>query len=116
MTGPMLPPGGAPPMQPPKPPTPPWTPFQTRPNDDEPRIAQLWVSRLSEVMSTVKYGAFSPAWRQPLEQKYAQAKQVLAQAQAAAQPQPGQGRPSAPEPQGPQKGPAPQPKPQGSAG
>ena len=82
------------PALPPLPPPPPapWTPFQTRPNDDEPQIAQIWVARLSKVISTVKYTQFSPAWREPLDAKYMGSRKVLA---AAAAPTPTGGTPPA---------------------
>lgn len=85
------------PPQPPQPPQipRPWTPFEPRPNDGEPEIAILWKLRLSKVMSTVKYSEAIPEWRQPLDQKYQMAMQVLAQAMAPA-PQPG--APGAPQP------------------
>jgi hypothetical protein len=88
------------PPTPPQPPQPiqiprPWTPFEPRPNDIEPEIAILWKIRLSKVMSTVKYSQSIPEWRQPLDQKYQTAMQVVQQAlapppQAAPQPQPHQ--------------------------
>lgn len=71
----------------------PWTPFEPRPNDAEPEIAVLWKIRLSKVMSSVKYSEANPNWRQPLDQKYQIALQVVQQAlapppQAAPPPQP----------------------------
>lgn len=79
---------------PPQPPQPvqvprPWTPFEPRPNDVEPEIAILWKIRLSKVISSVKYSQMTPEWRQPLDQKYQMALQVLTpppQPQPAAQP------------------------------
>lgn len=70
------------------PPVAPWTPFQPRPNDQEPAIAAMWLRRLSKVMSTVKYSAMPPEWRQALDEKYLAAGEVARQAQLAAQPQP----------------------------
>jgi len=72
-TGQMLPPL----PEPPPPPTPPWTPFQTRPNDSEMGVAQIWARRLSAVISTVKYAAMPPEWREPLDAKYQQAIQAI---------------------------------------
>ena len=94
-----------PPQQPQAPQVPrPWTPFDPRPNDIEPEIAILWKLRLSKIMSTVKYSEAIPEWRQPLDQKYQMAMQVVAQAMAPA-PQPGapgQSAAQSPHPQQPQ--------------
>lgn len=54
----------------PTPPKPPWTPFQTRPNDDEPGVAAIWARKLSNIISTVEYAEADPAWREPLDAKY----------------------------------------------
>lgn len=90
------------PPAPPQPPQPvqiprPWTPFEPRPNDAEPEVAILWKIRLSKMISSVKYSEADPNWRQPLDQKYQIAAQVIAQAlapppQAAPQPQPQRAR------------------------
>jgi hypothetical protein len=72
-------------MQPPQPPTPPWTPFQPKLNDSEPLIAALWVKKLSNVMSTVKYDQFkakSPLWIQPFDEKYNAARNAVAAVQS----------------------------------
>lgn len=89
---------------PPKPPTGPWTPFQSRPNDNEMGIAQIWARKLSAVISSVKYAAMPPEWREPLDAKYQQA------VQAATPPAPQPGAPSqapSPPPPPPQAGAAP---------
>lgn len=75
----------------------PWTPFQARPNDAEPPIAAQWMRRLSAVISSSRYDAMPPEWRQPLDQKYQQAVQIVQQAQAAQQ----QGASTNPYAQGP---------------
>lgn len=98
-----------PPPQLPPPPPAPWSPFQPRPNDTEPDIAQLWVRRLSKVISSVKYDKMPPLWRQPLDQKYMGARQVL-QA-ASAPPPPPNGPPGAPPPGGGPGAPPGAPKP-----
>lgn len=72
------------PMAPP--PQSPWTPFEPRPNETEPAIAQIWMRRLSNVMSTVKYSSQPVEWRQCLDLRYEAARQVVGQAQAAQQP------------------------------
>lgn len=60
----------------------PWTPFPPKPNDTEPAIAKLWMRRLSRLMSTAKYFSFPPEWRQVVELKYGEARQIVAAATA----------------------------------
>lgn len=76
---------GGPPQapQPLPPPQRPWTPFDPRPNDSEPLIAQKWMTRLSKVISTVKYSAATPEWRQVLDEAYTTARAAVAAAQPA---------------------------------
>lgn len=78
--------GMAPPPAPqltPEPPAP-WHPFQPRPNDSEPPIAQLWQYRLSRVMSSVKFNSFGPEWAAPLTMRYQAAVTVMQQVAALA--------------------------------
>ncbi len=63
----------------------PWTPFPPRPNDSEPRVAQVWVEKLSNAMLSPEYTAQPPEWRAMLEQRYVRARQEL---QAATTPPP----------------------------
>jgi len=96
-----------PPPQLEPPPQAPWSPFEPRVNDDDPDIAVLWKRRLSKVISSVRYSAMDPMWRQILDQKYLAARDVVAQSMMA-QAQPSvTGQP----PQEEQK-----PQPQGVAG
>lgn len=92
MTGPMMPQS---PAQPPAPPKPPWTPFQTRPNDSELQVAAIWARKLSAVISSAKYAAFPPEWREPLDAKYKAAIQAITPP-----PQPEQTGKPGPKPQG----------------
>lgn len=62
-----------------------WNPFQPRPNDTEPKIAQLWTRKLSEAMSTAKYESFPPEWRALGDQQYMAARQAAAMASAGQQ-------------------------------
>lgn len=71
----------------------PWTPFDPRPNDGEPEIAILWKIRLSKIISSVKYAEAIPPWREPLDQKYLMATQVIT---AALAPPPQAGAPGQP--------------------
>lgn len=98
LTGQPIPPA---PQLPPPPPQP-WSPFQPRPNDSDPNVAHLWMRRLSKVISSVKYDQMPPLWRQPLDQKYLAAQQVMAAAMA---PPPAPGGPpnGPPGPGGPPK-------------
>lgn len=98
MTAPMpagLPPQGSvprgTPQGPPPPPKPPWTPFQARPNDQEPQIAAIWARRLSQIISSTEYLEADPAWREPLDAKYKAAIQILT---PPAPPAPPQGQPN----------------------
>jgi hypothetical protein len=75
-----------------------WTPFQPRPNDTEPRIAAIWMRKLSDAMSTVKYDRYrkeAPQWVALFDQQYMTARQAVALAQAAAQPKAPAPHPSA---------------------
>lgn len=75
------------------PPVAPWSPFAPRPNDTEPKIAELWMKRLSRVISTVKFDAMPPEWRECLVEKYEAARLVVAQSQQPApQPTPAKGQ------------------------
>ena len=79
---------------PPEPPKPPWTPFMSRPNDNEMSIASSWARKLSIVISSVKYAAMPPEWREPLDTKYGMAVKA-----ATPPPPPETGKPG-PKPQG----------------
>lgn len=82
------------------PPVAPWSPFQPRPNDTEPKIAEMWMTRLSRVISTVKFDAMIPEWRECLVEKYEATRQVVAQSQQPAPPPQAPGK-SAPKKQEP---------------
>ena len=89
------------PVQTPKP----WTPFQPRPNDNEPGISALWMRKLSRLMSTTEYGKFGPEWTDVLNRQYSAMRQAAAIA-SGAMPASGAPRPAA----------APQPFPAVSSG
>lgn len=63
---------------------PPWSPFTPRPNDSEPRVAEMWVVKLSNAMFSPEYTAQPPEWRAMLEQRYIRARQELQAATAPA--------------------------------
>jgi hypothetical protein len=90
-------------MQPPVPPQAPqvpapWTPFETRPNDTEPVIADKWMKRLSLLQMNPSYSKQIPEWRDMADQRYTQARQAVATASGAnpGQPQAQQSQPPAP--------------------
>lgn len=75
----------------------PFTPFVPKVNDSEPRVAEMWVEKLSETMMGPEYSAQPKPWQEQLDQRYLQMRQHLQAAQMAAaqaaqpqQPQPGQ--------------------------
>jgi hypothetical protein len=85
---------GQTPPQPPQmqPPQQPWSPFDPRPNDDDPIVAKTRYRVLREFMSTGDYAKHDPAWRSLVDQTYLAARQAagiqtIAEQQAAQQQQ-----------------------------
>lgn len=74
-------------LAPPQPPTvpKPWTPFSPRPNDTEPKLAGIWATKLSRVMSSTNYGKFGPEWDDVLNRQYTLTRQAKATGEAAIQ-------------------------------
>lgn len=99
---------GAPPASAVAPPKAPWTPFEPRPNDDEPAVAAKWMKRLSNLQMTPQYSAQPPEWQACANERYSAARKAVAiasaaQAQASAPHQaPSRGMPQStqPSPQG----------------
>lgn len=60
---------------------PPWTPFTPKVNDSEPRVAELWVEKLSATMMGPEYSAQPKPWQEVLDQRYLEMRQHLAAAQ-----------------------------------
>lgn len=86
---------GTPPVAPVPPQTPkPWTPFEPRPNDSVPAIATIWERRLSKLMSSNKYTAFGPEWKDVLDRAYSTARQNVAIASGAQGGAPQSGQPA----------------------
>lgn len=83
------------PFAPPPVPLPAWTPFPPCFNDTELEVAQLWRRRLSKLGSSARYMSQPPEWRQVVEMKYQEARQVESQFAQAAAPQ-SQSAPSQP--------------------
>jgi hypothetical protein len=69
---------GQTPPQPPamQPPQQPWSPFDPRPNDDDPVVAKTRYRVLREFMSTGDYAKHDPAWRSLVDQTYLAARQA----------------------------------------
>lgn len=76
MTAPMMDQQQGPP-QPPVPPTPPWTPFAALPMDAEPRIAQLRMRRLGNLMAKGEFTEQPPEWQSVVIDAYNQAVQAV---------------------------------------
>jgi hypothetical protein len=75
-----------------QPPQQPWSPFDPRPNDDDPIVAKTRYRVLREFMSTGDYAKHDPAWRSLVDQTYLAARQAagiqtIAEQQAAQQQQ-----------------------------
>lgn len=80
MTMPMAPQG--PPPIPPKP----FTPFDQLGNETEPEVAGVRMRRLSRLMSTARFKAQPPEWRQLVVDEYNASRQAVAQATQGQQP------------------------------
>jgi hypothetical protein len=91
-----------PPVPPQKPMVPkPWTPFDERPNDTEPELAEIWNRKMSRTMSTVEYGQYKatePEWTDVFNRQYDRTRQAKATGQGAPQAQPKSQGPQAPKP------------------
>lgn len=67
------------------------TPFEPRPNDEDPFVAKIQAGKLSRLMASADYFRFKPSWRSTVDAKYAKAfyaaggQTVAQQAQAAQQ-------------------------------
>lgn len=96
-------PGAVQPPQPPLPFTmpPPFLPFTPRPNDTEPELSQIWARKLSRIMSSAKYDAFGPEWKNVLDEQYNRCRQAAAVASGAQPPGDGKPKQQATQPGGP---------------
>ncbi len=86
---------GLPPQMPaPVPPQPPqlpplFDPFDPRPNDAEPGVANTWLLALSKLLSTARYAEQPAPWRALVDKAYQRFAATLQQAQTGVNPQPG---------------------------
>jgi hypothetical protein len=91
-------------QSPPPQPQPMWTPFDPRPNDDEPGVAKIRAKKLSDLMATPDYTKQTPGWRALVDDVYKRAfysaggKTVEQQAQEAQQAAQAQQQAKAPAP------------------
>lgn len=80
-----------PPMGPPPIPPKPFSPFDVVGNETEPEVAGIRMRRLSRLMSTARFKAQPPPWRQLVTDEYNTARQAVASATQGAQPPGAQG-------------------------